>query len=79
MTPKTGRSRPRRSIGFSGSTRPISPNPELLLNLYAIDGGRREEMFGRAIRDLVADGLLRIDGDSIVPTLPAIRAEEIRR
>lgn len=53
--------------------------PELLLNLYAGDGDEREEMFERAIRDLVADGLLRIDGDSIVPTLPAIRAEEIRR
>jgi hypothetical protein len=53
--------------------------PELLLNLYAADDGEREETFERAIRDLVADGLLRIDGDSIVPTLPAIRAEEIRR
>lgn len=53
--------------------------PELLLNLYAGDGDQRQEMFERAIRDLVADGLLRIDGDSIVPTLPAIRAEEIRR
>lgn len=52
---------------------------ELLLNLYAGDGDQRQEMFERAIRDLVADGLLRIDGDSVVPTLPAIRAEEIRR
>ncbi|HEY0280938.1 MAG TPA: hypothetical protein VGC32_21955 [Solirubrobacterales bacterium] len=52
---------------------------ELLLNLYAGDGDRRTEMFERAIRDLVADGLLRIDGGSIVPTLAAIRAEEIRR
>jgi len=53
--------------------------PELLLNLYAGNGDQRQEMFERAIRDLVADGLLRIDGDSILPTLPAIRAEEIRR
>lgn len=53
--------------------------PELLLNLYAGDGDRRTETFERAIRDLVADGLLRIDGDSVVPTLAAIRAEEIRR
>jgi hypothetical protein len=54
--------------------------PELLLNLYAGDGDERTtEMFERAIRDLVADGLLRIDGDSIVPTLPALRSDEIRR
>lgn len=54
-------------------------HPELLLNLYAGDGDERTEMFERAIRDLVADGLLRIDGDSVVPTLPALRSEEIRR
>lgn len=30
--------------------------PELLLNLYAGDGDEREEMFERAIRDLVAGG-----------------------
>ena len=52
---------------------------ELLLNLYACDCDRRREVFERAIRDLVGDGLLRIDGESIVSTLPAIRAEEIRR
>lgn len=52
---------------------------ELLLNLYVDDGGQRGEMFERAIRDLVADGLLRIDGESIVPTLAALRSEEIRR
>jgi len=51
---------------------------ELLLNLFAGDGPRRES-FERAIRDLVADGLLRIDGDSIVPTLAALRSEEISR
>jgi len=53
--------------------------PELLLNLYASDGDQRTETFERAIRDLVADGLLRIDGASVVPTLAAIRAEEISR
>jgi hypothetical protein len=52
---------------------------ELLLNLFAGDGGPREERFERAIRDLVADGLLRIDGESIVPTLAALRSEEISR
>jgi hypothetical protein len=52
---------------------------ELLLNLCAGDGGQRGEIFERAIRDLVADGLLRIDGESIVPTLAALRSEEIRR
>jgi hypothetical protein len=51
---------------------------ELLLNLFAADGPRRER-FDRAIRDLVADGLLRIDGCSIVPTLAALRSEEISR
>jgi hypothetical protein len=51
---------------------------ELLVNLFADDGPRRE-MFERAIRDLVADGLLRIDGDSILPTLAALRSEEISR
>jgi hypothetical protein len=53
--------------------------PELLLNLYAGEGDQRTETFERAIHDLVADGLLRIDGDSVVPTLAAIRGEEIRR
>lgn len=52
---------------------------ELLVNLYAGDGGPRGEAFERAIRDLVADGLLRIDGSSIVPTLAALRAEEVLR
>ena len=51
---------------------------ELLLNLSADDGPRRER-FERAVRDLVADGLLRTQGDSIVPTLAALRSEEIRR
>lgn len=51
---------------------------ELLLNLFADDGPRRER-FERAVRDLVADGLLRMEGDSIVPTLAALRSEEIRR
>jgi hypothetical protein len=51
---------------------------ELLLNLFA-DGGPRRESLERAIRDLVADGLLRIDGCSIVPTLAALRSEEIGR
>lgn len=51
---------------------------ELLLNLFAAVGPRREQ-YERAIRDLVADGLLRIDGDSVVPTLAALRSEEISR
>jgi hypothetical protein len=51
---------------------------ELLLNLFADEGPRRER-FERAVRDLVADGLLRIDGESIVPTLAALRSEEIFR
>jgi hypothetical protein len=51
---------------------------ELLLNLSADDGPRRERIV-RAVRDLVADGLLRIDGSSIAPTLAALRSEEIRR
>jgi hypothetical protein len=52
---------------------------ELLLNLFAGDAGPRRERFERAIRDLVADGLLRIDGESIVPTLAALRSKEISR
>ncbi|MFT3865202.1 MAG: hypothetical protein QM729_21180 [Solirubrobacterales bacterium] len=51
---------------------------ELLLNLYA-DGGRKDERFERAIRDLVGVGLLRIDGDSLVPTLAALHSEGLPR
>jgi hypothetical protein len=51
---------------------------ELLANLHA-DGGPRDERFERAIRDLVGAGLLRIDGDSVMPTLAALRSEEISR
>jgi hypothetical protein len=51
---------------------------ELLLNLLAQDGPTRYR-FERAIRDLVADGLLRIDGSSIVPTLAALRSDQVSR
>ncbi len=37
------------------------------------------DAYRRAIRDLVGAGLLRLDGDSIVPTLAALRSEEISR
>ena len=49
---------------------------ELLLNLFADDGPRRER-FERAIRDLVAHSLLRIDGEPIMPTLTAVGAVAI--
>ncbi|MCW2981300.1 MAG: hypothetical protein JWO14_3027 [Solirubrobacterales bacterium] len=52
---------------------------ELLLSLFASDAGPLRESFERAVRDLVADGLLRIDGSSIVPTMAAVRSEEISR
>lgn len=52
---------------------------ELLLNLFAGDAGPRRESFERAIRELVAGGLLRIDGESIMPTLAALRSREITR
>ncbi len=51
--------------------------PELLLSLYA--EGPEVEAHERAIRDLVSYGLLRRDGDSILPTLAAIEAGEIPR
>jgi hypothetical protein len=50
---------------------------ELLVNLLAGDGGPWEELFERAVRGLVADGLLRIDGESILPTRAALRSAEL--
>lgn len=41
---------------------------ELLLNMFAEEGPGRER-FERAIRDLVTDGLLRMEGSSSRPTL----------
>ena len=52
---------------------------ELLLNLFAGEAGALRESFERAIRELVAGGLLRIDGESILPTLAALRSREISR
>jgi hypothetical protein len=50
---------------------------ELLLSLFA--EGAEVDAHERAIRDLVSVGLLRLEGDSIVPTLAAIEAGEILR
>jgi hypothetical protein len=52
---------------------------ELLLNLSAGAAGALRESFERAIHDLVAGGLLRVDGESILPTLAALRSQEIAR
>lgn len=53
---------------------------ELLLELGSgVDGGPTRDQHERAIRDLVAAGLLRRDGDSILPTRAALRFEEISR
>lgn len=51
--------------------------PELLLTLFA--EGAEVDAYERAIRNLVSVGLLRRDGDSILPTLAAIEAGEIPR
>jgi hypothetical protein len=48
---------------------------ELLLSLFA--EGAEVDAYERAIRDLVSVGLLRLEGDSILPTLAAIEAGEI--
>jgi hypothetical protein len=50
---------------------------ELLLSLFA--GAAEVDAFERAIRDLVSVGLLRREGESILPTLAAIEAGEIPR
>ncbi|MBS1861212.1 MAG: hypothetical protein JSS68_05805 [Actinobacteria bacterium] len=50
---------------------------ELLLDQGAEDQGSLREGLERAIRDLTAAGLLRLDGESILPTRAALRAEEI--
>jgi hypothetical protein len=53
---------------------------ELLLELgTGVDGGPTREHHERAIRDLVAAGLIRRDGDSILPTRAALSFEEISR
>jgi hypothetical protein len=51
--------------------------PELLLSLFA--EGPEVDAYERAIRDLVSYGLLRLEGESILPTLAAIEAGEIPR
>jgi hypothetical protein len=43
---------------------------ELLLNLYAGDGGQRAEMFERAIRDLVAEASCASTGSRSCPPSP---------
>jgi hypothetical protein len=48
---------------------------ELLLSLFA--EGAEVDAYERAVRDLVSVGLLRLEGDSILPTLAAIEAGEI--
>jgi hypothetical protein len=50
---------------------------ELLLSLFA--EGPEVDAYGRAVRDLVSVGLLRRQGESILPTLAAIEAGEIPR
>ena len=50
---------------------------ELLLSLFA--EGPEVDAYERAIRDLVSVGLLRLEGESILPTLAAIEAGEIAR
>jgi hypothetical protein len=50
---------------------------ELLLSLFA--EGAEVDAYERAIRDLVSVGLLRREGESILPTLAAIEAGEIPR
>jgi hypothetical protein len=50
---------------------------ELLLSVLA--EGPEVDAYERAICDLVSYGLLRREGESILPTLAAIEAGEIRR
>jgi hypothetical protein len=50
---------------------------ELLLSLFA--EGSEVDAYERAVGDLVSVGLLRREGESILPTLAAIEAGEISR
>lgn len=52
---------------------------ELSLDLGGDTISAADESYERAIRDLVGAGLLRIDGESVVPTIAAVRSEEISR
>jgi hypothetical protein len=52
---------------------------ELTLLLVGDALALRCETFGVAIEALVADGLLRREGDSIHPTRAALRAEAVER
>lgn len=52
---------------------------ELLRELSADpDDFSRRDAIDIAVRDLIAAGLLRRDGDSIIPTRTLLRAEELR-
>jgi hypothetical protein len=50
---------------------------ELLVSLLA--EGPEVDAYERATRDLVSVGLLRLEGDSILPTLAAIESGELFR
>jgi hypothetical protein len=50
---------------------------ELLLEVVGREDGTPRLTYEEAIHDLVGAGLLRIDGDSILPTRAALRAEEL--
>ncbi|MBS1885606.1 MAG: hypothetical protein JSU06_00280 [Actinobacteria bacterium] len=50
---------------------------ELLLSIVA--RGEEVDAYERALRDLVGTGLLRLEGESVVPTLAALCSEEISR
>jgi len=50
---------------------------ELLLSVFA--EGAEVDACERAVRDLVSVGLLRMEGESILPTLAALEAGEILR
>jgi hypothetical protein len=52
---------------------------ELALDLVGATLAPRCETYEVAIEALVADGLLRREGDSIHPTRAALRAEEVER
>jgi hypothetical protein len=52
---------------------------ELALDLVGAWLAPRCETYEVAIEQLVADGLLRREGDSIHPTRAALRAEEVER
>jgi hypothetical protein len=52
---------------------------ELALDLVGATLAPKCETYGVAIEALVADGLLRREGDSIHPTRAALRAEAVER